>query len=251
MRSIFLLFLTCLFASSALVAATAKEPKAAEKPIRVLLVTGVDYVGHHWKETAPAIRKVLEQDKRLSVRIVEDPEFLASPAVADYDVIFLHFFLDGQHQRFQREDEIRENLARLVNQGKGLVVIHLACGAFEDWPEYVRLVGKVWDRKTFHDPYGPFQVHITRKDHPITRGLSDFQTNDELYVCLTGATPVEVLATAHSKITNKDQPMAFVLNYGKGRVFHTPLGHNARAIEMPGTAELLRRGCLWAAGALQ
>jgi type 1 glutamine amidotransferase len=78
--------------------------------------------------------------------------------------------------------------------------------------------------------------------------MSDFQADDELYVCLTGTTPVEVLATAHSKITGKDHPMAFVLNYGKGRVFHTTLGHDVRAIETPGTAELLRRGCLWAAG---
>ena len=34
---------------------------------------------------------MLEQDTRLEVRIVEDPEFLASPVLADYDVIFLHF----------------------------------------------------------------------------------------------------------------------------------------------------------------
>ena len=34
--------------------------------------------------------------------------------------------------------------------------------------------------------------------------------------------------------------MAFVFEYGKGRVFHTPLGHDVRAIEMPGVAELIR-----------
>jgi type 1 glutamine amidotransferase len=77
--------------------------------------------------------------------------------------------------------------------------------------------------------------------------MKDFQADDELYVCLTGQRSVEVLATAHSKITNKDHPMAFVFEYGKGRVFHTPLGHDVRAIEMPGVAELIRRGCLWTA----
>ena len=39
----------------------------------------------------PAVRKVLEEDPRLEVRIVEDPEFLASPVLADYNVICLHF----------------------------------------------------------------------------------------------------------------------------------------------------------------
>jgi uncharacterized protein len=225
--------------------ATAEEPKQVDKPIRVLIVTGIEY--HDWKTDSPAIRKVLEQDKRIEARIVEDPEFLATPVVADYDVIFLHIFTD-QHRQFTREKEIRENLASLVRQGKGLVLLHLACGAFEDWPEFVNLAGRIWDRKTFHDPRGPFPVHIVEKDHPITRGMQDFQADDELYVCLTGDPSIEVLATARSKMTHKDYPMAFVLNYGKGRVFHTALGHDVRAIEMPGTAELLRRGCLWAAG---
>jgi type 1 glutamine amidotransferase len=31
-------------------------------------------------------------------------------------------------------------------------------------------------------------------------------------------------------------------------VFHTPLGHDVKAVENPGAAELFRRGCAWAAG---
>jgi uncharacterized protein len=241
-----LFFITVCMAASITVAATPDSPQQP-KPARILIATGVDYVGHHWKETAPVLRKVLEQDPRIEARIVEDPEFLATSVIADYDVIFMHFYPDN-HQHFAREQQVRENLDNFVKQGKGLVLLHLACGAFEDWPEFAYLAGKVWDRKTYHDPRGPFQVHITQKEHPITRGLQDFETDDELYVCLTGDRPVEILAMAHSKMMDKDYPMAFVLDYGKGRVFHTPLGHDALAIEKPGTAELLRRGCLWTAG---
>ncbi|MGA2617203.1 MAG: ThuA domain-containing protein [Thermoguttaceae bacterium] len=245
MRSTFLVLLTLAFAVSPFVAATAQGPAKTDKPVRVLIVTGVDYVGHLWKETAPAVQKVLERNKRIEARIVEDPEFLAAPAVSDYDVIFLHF---KNYQPFSREKEIRENLAKLVKQGKGLVAIHLACGAFEDWPEYANLAGKVLDKTSAHDPRGPFQVRIIDKDHPLTCGMQDFQADDELYRCLVDGRPVQLLATARSKITGKDYPMAFAFEYGKGRVFHTPLGHDVRAIEIPGTAELLRRGCLWAAG---
>ena len=78
--------------------------------------------------------------------------------------------------------------------------------------------------------------------------MRDFRADDELYICLMGDRPVDLLATAHSKLSGKDEPMAFAFEYGKGRVFHTPLGHDVSAIEMPGVAELLRRGCLWAAG---
>jgi len=41
--------------------------------------------------------------------------------------------------------------------------------------------------------------------------------------------------------------MAFVLNYGRGRVFHSPLGHDVRAFEAEGVGELLRRGTAWVA----
>jgi uncharacterized protein len=248
MYSMFRILAVCWPMLATVAAIAAEAPK---KPIRALIVTGVDYEGHHWKETAPALQKVLEQDRRIEARIVADPEFLATPVVGDYDVIVLHFChnsLPDDRRHFAREKAIRGNLVEFVKQGKGLVAIHLACAAFPDWPEYVKLVGKVWDRKTFHDPRGPFQVHVVDHGHSITRDMKDFQADDELYVCLTGNRPVRVLATAHAKTTDKDHPMAFVFDYGKGRVFHTPMGHDVRAIEMPGTAELLRRGCLWAAG---
>jgi len=236
--------LITLATAASLFAAVPKEVEDTQ-PIRVLLITGVDHPGHHWKTTAPALRDVLQQDKRFAVRIVEDPEFLASREVFDYDLLFLHF---KNYKPLANAAQAKENLVKFVKQGKGLVAFHFACGAFEDWPEYENLVGKVWDRKTGHDRRGPFTVKIVNDQHPITRGMSDFQADDELYICLVGETPVEVLATARSKITGKDHPMAFVLHYGKGRVFHTPLGHDVKAIQLPGVAELIRRGSLWAAG---
>lgn len=236
--------LVTLAAAAALISAAPQEQNKVDT-IRVLVVTGIDHPAHDWKTTAPAIRGVLQKDKRFDVRIVEDHEFLASAAVFDYDVLFLHF---KDYQPIARAEQIHENLVNFVKQGKGLVVFHFACGAFENWPEFRNLAGKVWDRKTGHDPHGPFTVEIVEKEHPITRGMEDFQAHDELYICLEGERPVEVLATARSKVTGKDHPMAFAFQYGKGRVFHTPLGHDVRAIQMPGVAELTRRGCLWAAG---
>jgi uncharacterized protein len=236
---------TCAIMLTAILA-MADEPKNVDH-IRVLIVTGVDHPAHRWQETAPALRRVLEQDKRFEVRIVEDPDFLASPAVANYDVILLHF---KNYAPLPHESQARENLEKLVKQGKGLTLIHFASGAFEDWPAFANLAGKVWDRKTSHDPRGPFTVKVVQAEHAITREMRDFPANDELYTCLVGDRHVEVLATARSKITGKDHPMAFVFKYGEGRVFHTPLGHDVRAIEMPGVAELIRRGCLWTAGRL-
>jgi uncharacterized protein len=247
-------------AISMLVAGPGRESKGADA-VRVLIVTGVDPVGHDWKETGPALRRVLEKDGRVEARIVEDPAFLASSAVADYDVIVLDFkdvsaedtanwgWRIANDKLPAHMKEVRESLSNLVKSGKGLVVLHFASGAFVDWPEFADLAGKVWNRDVHsHDPRGPFTVKIVEPKHPIMQGMQDFQADDELFICLKGDRPVEVLATARSQLTGKDHPMAFVFEYGKGRVFHIPLGHDVRAIEMPGVAELLRRGSVWAAG---
>jgi uncharacterized protein len=78
--------------------------------------------------------------------------------------------------------------------------------------------------------------------------MSDFETTDELYTCLVGDHPIEIVAQAKSKVDAKQYPMAFVSNYHKGRTFHCTLGHDVRALSVPEVQELYRRGCAWAAG---
>ena len=229
--------------AAALISAAPDEKQKVD-PIRVLSVTGVDSNAHDWKERSEAISRILAEDKRFEVRVVEDPEFLAENDLFDYDVALLHF---RNLKPLAREKQIKTNLTSFVKQGGGLGVIHGVSGAFPDWPEFRNLIGRVWGPKHGHDRRGPFAVKIVDTKHPITRAMNDFQADDELYVGLVGDRPIEILATARSEKTGKDEPVAFVLQYGKGRVFQTPLGHDGRALLMPGMAELLRRGCAWAA----
>jgi uncharacterized protein len=218
---------------------------AQDRKVRVLLVTGQDYPGHPWRQTAPALRVLLEEDPRMAVTVIEDPGMLDSAALAGYDAVVLHFM---NWEQPAPGAAARENLRRRVSEGMGLVLVHFACGAWQDWPEFRNLAGRVWDPKLTHDPHGVFRVEITDAAHPITRGMPAFDTRDELYSCLTGDRPIHIIAAARSKVDGRDYPMAFVLDYGKGRVFHTVLGHDLEAITNPSVAQLLRRGCAWAAG---
>ena len=222
----------------------AADGKAEVK--KVLIVTGIDHPAHKWQQTAPALAKVLGKDTRMQVDVVEQPAFLGTDEVHAYDVIVVHFM------NWEKPDpgpKARTNLQQFVEAGKGLFVVHFGCGAFQGWSEFENLAGRAWDPKLrAHDPRGPFRVTITDVDHPITRGMKSFETEDELYTCLAGERPVEMLATARSKVDGKDYPMAFVFNYGRGRVFHCALGHDVKAIENPSAAELFRRGCAWSAG---
>lgn len=224
---------------------------SAELPpqIRVLIVTGQDYPAHLWRETAPTLRSILEQDKRFQVRIVEDPNVLDSAALTNYEVILLHF------QNWESPGPgaaARASLQRYVSNGGGLVSVHFACGAWHgEWPEYQNIIGRVWHGsgpgKPQHDPRGPFVVHITDANHPVVSGLTDFETNDELYTCLTGDAPIHVVADATSKVDKKKHPMALVRDYGKGKVFLTTLGHDVRAFTNSSVPQLIRQGCTWVA----
>ena len=219
----------------------AEEPETR----KVVIVTGIDYPGHKWKETAPALAQALRKDTRLKVDVVETPSFLASPKLKDYDTVVLHFM---NWETPDPGEQARRNLAGFVRDGGGMVAVHFACGAFQGWSEFAKLAGRAWDPNLRgHDPRGPFEVTMTEVEHPITRGMKAFDTDDELYTCLAGETPITVLAQARSKVDQKDYPMAFVLNYGKGRVFHSVLGHDVKAIVNPPVAELYRRGCAWSA----
>lgn len=220
-------------------------PAPAPKPLQVLLLTGADHPAHVWRATTPVLAAALREDPRADVRVVEDAHFVDSTALARYHVVVLHYM---NWRTPAPGAAARENLRRFVERGGGLVLVHFACGTWLDWPDFGALAGRVWNpKRRGHDPRGPFRVEIVQPDHPITRGLTAFDTDDELYTCLDGTTPIEVLAKATSRVDQQEHPMAFVLNVGRGRVFHSPLGHDVKAFGPP-TLELFRRGVAWAAG---
>jgi len=223
-----------------------KDTTEKDQPKKVLIVTGIDHPGHKWKLTAPVLAQAIAEDKRLDVTLTEKPSDLANDELGNYDVIVLHF-MDWEVP--DPGPAARANLKRVVRSGKGLVLVHFACGAFQQWPEFVELAGRVWDPKLRgHDPHGKFTVKITDAQHPVMKGIGEFETVDELYTCLTGQTPIKVLATARSKVDGKDYPMAFVLDYGKGRVFHSVLGHDVQAFASPDVKRLFRNACAWSVG---
>ena len=212
----------------------------------VVVLTGIEYPGHPWRQTAPALADLLLKDPRLDVDILEDATLAQAAKLRNYKVCVLNYM------NWEKPDPPAEALAtfqKFVADGGGLVLVHFACGAFQKWPEFVKIAGRVWNPKLRgHDPHGTFRVEMTDVKHPITAGMKPFDTLDELYTCLDGKTPITILAKATSKVDKKDYPMAFVLTYGKGRVFHCVLGHDLRAFQAAGMRELFRRGTAWAAG---
>lgn len=172
-------------------------------------------------------------------------------------------------------EDVRRAFADFVKNGGGFVSYHAANNAFPDWPEYntmiglggwggrneksgpyLRLRGMLWTKDVTagpgggHGPQHEFVIEAREPQHPILRGLPPrwLHTKDELYHGLRGpAENVTVLASALSAATKEHEPMLMVIPYGKGRVFHTTLGHAVEAVNGLGFQVTFLRGTEWAA----
>jgi type 1 glutamine amidotransferase len=220
-------------------------------PCNVLIVTGEDK-HHDWRKTTPVLRELLLQDEQFTVDILSDLSKLRDTDLSNYGAVVIHFKnSDPELPGREAFDQLR----RYVHNGGGLVLVHFACGAFEEFKhDYAELVGRVWmglkpsPGRRQHDPRGPFMVHIQDESHAITSGMNDFQTDDELYTCLEGDASMHVIATATSKVDGRSYPLAIIRDHGCGRVFNCTLGHDVRALKTKEVGELYRRGCAWSAG---
>ena len=101
--------------------------------------------------------------------------------------------------------------------------------------------------KSGHSPRGVFAAKIADEKHPITEGLKGFQADDELYSKLEGSEPIQVLVEAYSDFSKKTEPLVFVHEFGKGRVVHSTLGHDAKSLATPEETAIIVRGVEWAA----
>jgi type 1 glutamine amidotransferase len=182
----------------------------------------------------------------MEVTICETPGAVGLKHLDFYDAVFVHF--KNYEEDLPATQAMKDNLARYVKGGGGMCMSHFACGAFMEWPEFVNLSGRIWSGEG-HDKRGPFTVKIVDKTHPVTQGLSDFETDDELYWCLTGEPDIHLLCESFSKQKEADHPQAFVFEPGKGRVFLSTLGHDVRAYAAKEVQQLYRQGAAWAAGA--
>jgi uncharacterized protein len=249
-----------LFLTAAAIALLALPAAAADKPIKVLIITG-DH-GHLWKETTPYLKELLTKAGQ-SVDVTETPsKDLTAENLAKYDVLLLNYkdTKKGAPESVW-SDENKRAFTQAVRNGKGLVVYHHASSAFiggdEFSKEFEKVIAGGWRKQGNHGKRHEFTVTIRKADHPITKGLpTEFaHANDELYQNSVMPPGSEVLATAFSDIkidpkknSNKHEPVVWVAKYGEGRVVENVLGHDVPAMKnSPGFQVLLVRGVEWAA----
>lgn len=144
-----------------------------------------------------------------------------------------------------------KGLLDAVRAGVGLAGWHGGLSdAFRANPAYEFMVGGSFAGH----PGGiiDYDVHFAKRDDPITKGLADFRMHSEQYYMLMDPS-VEVLATttfsgkAVPAIAGVVMPVVWKKLYGKGRVFHSTIGHVAADFNVPEARTIMQRGMLWAA----
>jgi len=228
---------------------------APPPPIRVLLLSGQN--NHDWKATTPEIERVLAAGGRFSVEVTEHPEQIDAAALKRFDVVLSNwncFHRDTPPPVIEWPAEVRAAYESFVRDGGGFAVVHAGGSSFykHPWPAYEEMViARYGFGQTAHGVQHVFSVQIAEPEHPITRGMADFMSHDELWhrpLVAEGATVLaRVFSAAEEGGSGAYEPSAFVRNFGKGRCFTTLLGHGLRGLRNPAFGALLRRGVEWAA----
>jgi uncharacterized protein len=154
------------------------------------------------------------------------------------------------------DEQKRDLLSFVRDDGKGFVAVHTATATFYDWPEYGVMVGGYFD----NHPWMVFEapVVVERPDFPGWKSLPhELTMRDEMYQYKSpySRDQVDVLASLDASkldLTNKnvhrtdhDFPIAWVKNYGKGRVFSSTLGHTDASWDDPRVQQIYLEGIKW------
>jgi uncharacterized protein len=249
--------LVCLSVAAGLVTA---QPQAPAKK-RVLAIGAV--AGYQHDETTDALALIwrLGRDTglwdtfiRTDTQLITKKKLASNAKTLDYfDAIV--FYTTGE---LPLDEEQKASLLSFVHDdGKGFVGIHSAIDTFFTWPEFAVLTGAWFDQH----PWGQFQAPIIVEDpnFPAMRAFPrEFVIHDEIYQASKefSRDKVRVLARLdESKInlnqkgvnrTDKDFAVAWVKNYGKGRVFYSTFGHRQDALDRGDVQAMYREAVKWA-----
>jgi uncharacterized protein len=204
----------------------------AARPLKVLFLG--DQGHHRPADRAAQITPVLA-GRGIQVTYTEKLADLNRDTLAQYDALLIYANINDITPSQEKA------LLEYVEAGGGFVPLHCASYCFLNSPTYIALVGAQFQR---HGT-GEFDTSVVDPSHPIMKGIEPFRTWDETYV--------------HHKHNDKDrhllqtrtegkseEPWTWVRTQGKGRVFYTAYGHDARTWQSPGFHDLVERGIRWA-----
>jgi len=212
--------------------------------MREALIVWGGWSGHEPEQCATVVKDILEEDG-FKVRVESSTEAFADPSVLDLSLVVPIVTMSKI-----AKEEIA-NLASAIEGGVGIAGYHGGAGdSFRDCPDYQFIIGGQWVAHPGN--IIDYRVNITRPDDSVMEGIKDFPYTSEQYYMHVDPSN-EVLATTtftgeHAPwIDGVIMPVVWKRKYGKGRVFYSSLGHQAKEFDNPEMRTIFRRGASWAA----
>ncbi len=152
-------------------------------------------------------------------------------------------------------EELRDYIFKdwVKQKGHGFIGTHSAADTYHNYQPYWEMLGGTFDGH----PWGSGEtvtVVVHDKQHPVSKPWGDeFEIKDEIYKFKNWQPEkVRVLMSLNMAKTKQKQPfhvpIAWVKNYGDGKVLHMSLGHNEQVWANPKYMESLLAGIKWVAG---
>jgi type 1 glutamine amidotransferase/HEAT repeat protein len=220
-------------------AALPRQARVQPAAPRLVLVTARTEGFYH--QSIPvglyALRQLGERTGAFRVEIDHEMSAFTADNLRRFDAIV---FLSTTRLAFA-DHAARQALLDFVASGKGVVGIHAASDNFYDWAEGQALIGGVFHSHPWNAG-DTVAVKLDEPSHPINAAFEGrgFWIKDEIYQ-IVGPYSRErqrvLMSLDMSKRDNdrsaeklvrpdKDFPIGWVKNEGRGRVFYSSLGHN-------------------------
>ncbi|MBU6401563.1 MAG: ThuA domain-containing protein [Verrucomicrobia bacterium] len=222
-------------------------PVRAAEPIRLLVMTG----GHEFETNQ--FLDLFKADTNLVFQNVAHPHAHAwlDPDLAKrFDVLVLYDLWQDI------TGTAETNLLRWVRSGKGIVALHHSLADYQAWDDYARIIGGKYyleptnvhgipqPRSTYlHDVH--FHVHVADPNHPVTRGVTNFDIVDETYGKFEVAPRVHVLLTTDTPTSSPI--IGWAQTIGTARIVYLQLGHGHTAYGNPNYRRLVAQAIQWTA----
>jgi len=193
--------------------------------------------GHDGKGFTAVLAGVLEKTGDFQLTATDNRDDLRTQNIRKFDVV-LFYGSGGDFSDAAQE----QGLAQFARGGGGVVGVH-ATDANKKSDVYWELLG---GRFAGHGA-GTYTAYVCDKEHPITAGMNDFQITDESYSHVYHRN-LAMRCLVRMNQGNDRQCMAWVQQFGKGRVFTTGFGDNRSSWTNPNFQRLVTRALYWAAG---
>jgi type 1 glutamine amidotransferase len=173
-----------------------------------------------------------------------------------FDAVFL--FISGEGD--WTDEQKRDFVSFVKDDGKGVGAAHTGNAAFYEWPEFGEMLGGYFDNHPWN--VTDARVVVEAPDFPAMKHFpGTFMAKEEFYELREkpySRDKVRVLARLDAASvdlknpnvhrTDRDFPVAMAKNYGKGRTFWSTFGHTAETWDDPGVQKMYLEAIKWAMG---